>query len=100
MLLTQQALGRSARGIVIDRDPRLLQRERNVVFRHAEHRYVGERLVFDQEVAQGVDGILVPKLRDLGQRLTLQRQQLRILHNTDKDGFLPGNFLPFVVPLG
>ena len=57
MLLAQQAVGRGALRVVVDRDPRLPQRERDVRLRHPEHRDRGVGLVLDQEVEQRVDRV-------------------------------------------
>src|SRR5260370_3113835 len=99
MFLSEDAVGRSAGGIVIDRNPGLLEREGNVRLRHAKDGDGSKRMIFDEKVEESVHGVLVPEFRDLGKSLTLQRKQLGIVYDADENRFGSRNFLPFVVPL-
>jgi hypothetical protein len=98
MFLAEQPIGGGALRVVVHRCPGLLQRQRNVRLGHAEHRVVGERVVLDEDVHQRVDGIGAALLRDLRQRLSLQRQQLLIRNDGDEDGLGAGHLLPLVLP--
>ena len=79
MLLAEKSFGRSAGGIVVERNPWLLQRKDDIRLRHAEDRDSGQRVVFDQEIEERVHRIFVPNLGDFGKALALQRKQLRVL---------------------
>ena len=85
MLLAEQAVGRRALRIVAHADPRLLQRQPHVRLGHAEHSNLSGGVVFDQEIEDGIEGVFIPELRDFGDGLALQRQQLGILHDADQD---------------
>ena len=99
MLLPEQAFGRGALRVVVDGDPGLLEGEHDVGLVHAEDGDVGECLVFDEDVAERVDGVFVPERGDLREALALQRHELGILHDGDEDGFGAGDLLPLVVPV-
>ena len=64
MRLAEDAFRRRAFGIVVDGDPGLLQRERHIGLRHTEDRNSGGG-IFDEEIEERVQGIFVPRLRDL-----------------------------------
>ena len=99
MFLSQQAFGRSPLRIVVDRDPWLLQRQQHVRFVHAEDGHLGKGLVLDEDVAERVDGVFMPKRRHFREPLALQRQQVRILHDRNQNRLRPRNLLPLVVPV-
>src|SRR5256885_11469968 len=60
MFLSEDTLGRSAGGVVIDGDPGLLESEGHVRLGHAEDGHGSEGMVFDQEVEESVHRVLVP----------------------------------------
>ena len=100
MLPAQEALGGCARAVVIDGDPRLHQSERDIVFLHAEYGALGEPIILDQDVEQGLDRLLAPQLRDGREGLALQGTQGRVLDHADENGFGSGNLVPLVIPRG
>ena len=67
---------------------------------HAEDRDRGVAVVLDQEVEEGVDRVLAAHLGDLGQGLALERHEVRILEDGEKDRLGAGDLLPLVVPGG
>src|ERR1051326_2271611 len=85
MLLAQQSVGRGALRVVVDRAPRLLERQRHVGLRHAKDSNRGEGVVLNEQVEDGVKRVLVPEFGDLSDGLALERQKLRILHHADQD---------------
>ena len=57
MLPAEYAVRRRSLGIVINRNPRLLERQCDVGLGHAEDRYHRERLVLDEQVEDGVERV-------------------------------------------
>ena len=98
MGLAENSLRGRAFGIVVDGNPRLLQRQGHIGLRHSEDRNAG-RWVLNQEIEQRIDRIFVPQLGNLGQALALERKQLGIRDRTDHDRLRAGDLLPLVVPV-
>src|SRR5439155_1027357 len=76
MFAPEDALGRSTGGVVVDGDPRLLERQGNVRLGHAEDGHGSESMVFNEKVEERIHRLLVPGFCDLGKRFALQRKQL------------------------
>ncbi len=98
MLLAQDALRRGARAVIVDRGPRLHQRQRYIVFLHAEYGASRESIVLDENIEQGLKRRLAPRLRDVGNGLALQGAQRRILDHADQNRFGSRDLVPFIVP--
>src|SRR5579885_1576450 len=72
MFLSKNAFRRCPGGIIVNRNPRLLESQRDIRLGHPKHGDARERLVLDQQVENGIDRVLVPEFRDFSQCLALQ----------------------------
>ena len=61
---------------------------------------VSSRAIFDEYVEQSIHGIDAARLRDSGEAMALQIDQLRTRHSRNLDGFRATHRLPFVIPGG
>src|SRR5262249_22643630 len=85
VILAQRTIWRSALVIIINRNPRLLERQDNIWLIHSERQSVGERVILNQQIKERFYRVFSVGFRDFCQSLDAHRQEFWALNLTDQN---------------